>query len=232
MTTAAPGPLTVGEAVAKRISTRAFLPDPVPETVVREILDAARRAPSGGNLQPWTVHAVAGAARNALIARVQSRLAEDPFANEGDVVVYPPNLWAPFRDRRYAVGEQMYDLLGIPREDKAARLAHLARNYEFFGAPVGLFFSLDRRFDRGQWAHLGMFMQTIALLAVERGLATCMQEAWSVRARTVAQFLGLPQTHTLYCGMALGRADETAPVNQLRSERADVDAFTTFMGFE
>jgi len=223
---------TVSEAVANRISTRAFLPDPVSEEMVRDLLDRARLSPSGGNLQPWRVDVVAGAAREALIARVKARLAEDPFADEGGVQIYPPKLWEPYRDRRFAVGEQMYALLDIPREDKAARLMQMAKNFEFFGAPVGLFFSVDRRFDRGQWAHLGMFMQTIALLAEEAGLATCMQEAWAMRARTVSKFLDLPEEMQLYCGMSLGKADPDAPVNRLRSERAEVDAFATFRGFD
>jgi nitroreductase len=159
---------------------------------------------------------------------VKKAIAENPFASEAEMNVYPPSLWEPYRTRRYAVGEQMYELLGIPREDKPARLMHLARNFEFFGAPVGLFFSVDRRFDKPQWAHLGMFMQSIALVAVERGLATCMQEAWQMRARTVAAFLGLSDEQQLYCGMGLGYPDADAPVNKLRSERAPLGEFVTF----
>ncbi len=123
----------------------------------------------------------------------------------------------------------MYELLEIHREDKLARINHLMRNYEFFGAPVGLFFSIDRQFDKGQWAHLGMFMQTLALSATEQGLATCMQEAWIPRAKTVSEFLGLAENEQLYCGMALGYADKSAKVNKLRSSRISVDEFTTFL---
>lgn len=220
--------MKVKDAVMARISTRAFRADPVPETVIREILEVAKFAPSGGNLQPWRVHVVLGAARDRLIAAVNRAIDENPFADESEIRVYPEKLWEPFRTRRFAVGEAMYALLGVPREDKLARLAHLRKNFEFFGAPAGLFFSLDRRFDKGQWAHLGMFMQTIALLAEEMGLATCMQEAWTTRARTVAAFLGLPETEQIYCGMALGYADRAAPVNRLRSERAPLDEFATF----
>ncbi|PWE17139.1 nitroreductase family protein [Marinicauda salina] len=223
--------MEVGEALRARISTRAFLDAPVSEAEVRAILDDARRAPSGGNLQPWKVHVVAGEKRRAVIDAVKAKLAEDPFGNESDFTVYPPKLWEPYRSRRFAVGEQMYDLLGIPREDKAARLEHLMRNYEFFGAPVGLFFSIDERMGPGQWAHLGMFMLAIALAAEARGLATCMQEAWTPRARTVAKVLGVEAPYIVYCGMALGHADPDAPVNRLRAERAEVDEFATFEGF-
>jgi nitroreductase len=221
--------MTASIALKSRISTRAFEGEPVEESAIREILDIAKFAPSGGNLQPWRVHVVTGKARDRLVETVKRAIAENPFADESDIAVYPEKLWEPHRTRRYEVGESMYALLGIPREDKTARLQWLAKNFEFFGAPVGLFFSVDRRFDKGQWAHLGMFMQSIALAAAERGLATCMQEAWQMRARTVSQFLGLSDTQQLYCGMALGRADPDAPVNRLRSTRAPLDEFVVFM---
>lgn len=227
MTTQRPTP--VADAVKARISTRAFLPTPVSEAEVRAILEIARYAPSGGNLQPWRIHVVMGAARDRLVDMVKTAIAANPFADEAELAIYPPKLWEPYRGRRFAVGEDMYALLGVPREDKAARLRWLLNNYEFFGAPVGLFFSLDRRFDKGQWAHLGMLMQTIALVAGERGLATCMQEAWAARAKSVSAFLGLSDDEQLYCGMALGHADPDAAVNTLRSARADVDEIAVFL---
>ena len=219
---------TVSDIVKSRISTRAFLDTPVSDDDVRAILDIAKFAPSGGNVQPWRVHVVAGAARERLVATVKKAIAENPFAEEAELKIYPAKLWEPHRTRRYALAEQMYEKLGIAREDKPARLSWVLNNFEFFGAPVGLFFTLDRRFDKGQWAHLGMLMQTIALVAEEKGLATCMQESWMTRARTVSAFLGVPDGEQLYCGMALGYADKTAAVNSLRSERAELDEFVTF----
>jgi nitroreductase len=219
---------SVAEIVKKRISTRAFLPDPVPSAVVREILEISKFAPSGGNLQPWRVHVVMGAARDRLVEAIKKAIAAAPFADEAELKIYPENLWEPLRTRRFTIGEQMYALLGAPRENKMARLLWLQKNFEFFGAPVGLFFTLDRRFDKGQWAHLGMLMQTIALVAEDMGLATCMQEAWATRARTVSALLGVPDTEQLYCGMALGKPDLTATVNKLRSERAPLDDFVAF----
>jgi nitroreductase len=223
--------VTVTEALKARISVRAFKPDPVPESLVREILDVARWAPSGGNLQPWKVIAVAGAARDAVSALAKQALMANPAGEEGDRPVYPPKLWEPYRTRRFKVGEDMYALLNIPREDKPARYAHLARNFDFFDAPVGLFFVIDGRMGHAQWAHLGMFMQSIALIAIERGLATCMQEAWARVRRTLHAHFALAPEEMLYCGMALGHADEAAPVNRLRSERVEVDGFATFLGF-
>ncbi|MGD9801067.1 MAG: nitroreductase [Parvularculaceae bacterium] len=219
---------SVSALLKSRISTRAFLDKPVSESGIREILEIAKFSPSGGNLQPWKVHVVTGAARARVIAAARQSLSGNPFAVESELAIYPPNLWEPYRTRRYALGEEMYEKLGIPREDKAGRLSHLARNYEFFGAPVGLFFTLDRRFDKGQWAHLGMLMLSIALVAEERGLATCMQEAWTTRAKTVCDELGIPDSEQFYCGMALGYADKSAPVNALRSSRAAVEDFVVF----
>jgi len=216
-------------ALTSRISTRAFLPTPVSETEIRDILEIAKFSPSGGNLQPWQVHVVIGAARDRLVATVEHAIAENPFADEAELTIYPKSLREPYRTRRFAVGERMYEILGIPRDDKPARLQWLLNNYEFFGAPVGLFFSLDRAFEKGQWAHLGMFMQSVALVAQEKGLATCMQEAWAARAKTVSNFLRLPESQQLYCAMALGHADPEAPVNKLRSARADLDEFVTFL---
>jgi nitroreductase len=202
-------------------------PDPIPEALVREILDVARFAPSGGNLQPWRVIAVAGREKDALVALAKANLPGD----EGAYPVYPTHLWEPHRSRRFKVGEDMYALLGIPREDKAGRLAYLVTNFGFFGAPCALFFVTDTRMGHGQWAHLGMFMQSIALAALERGVSSCMQESWArMRAPLHAHF-GLGETELVYCGMALGYADESAAVNTLRSDRASVDEIATFRGF-
>jgi len=222
--------MTVTEALRRRISTRAFLPTPLPESLVREILDVARWAPSGGNLQPWKIIVVAGSARDSIVALAKNRAAQAPDESS-DHPVYPPNLWEPYRTRRFKVGEDMYALLGISRADRAARLARFASNYEFFGAPVGMFFIIDERMGHGQWAHLGMFMQSIALAALERGVSSCMQEAWASLRSTLKSHFQLSAHEMVYCGMALGYADQSAAVNSLRSERAPVEEFAQFRGF-
>lgn len=222
--------MNVAEAIKARVSIRAFKTDPVPETLVREILDLARWAPSGGNLQPWKVIAVAGAERDAVCALAkQSLLAGVNEAAQHPP--YPPSLWEPYRTRRFKSGEDMYALLGIPREDRPRRLQNFARNYDFFDAPVGLFFVIDRRMGHAQWTHIGMFMQCIALAALERGLATCMQEAWAVVRDTLARHFSLPEEEMIVCGMALGYADASRPVNTLRTERAEVEDFASLRGF-
>jgi nitroreductase len=221
--------MTVEDILKTRISTRAFLDKPVSEEQVREILDIARWSPSGGNLQPWTVHVVMGGGLTRLLDIVGKKITENPTEDESEINIYPPKLEDPWRTRRYQLGEEMYEKLGIARDNKMGRLARFAKNYEFFDAPVGMFFSLNRRFDKGQWAHLGMFMLSIALTAEEKGLATCMQEAWTARAKTVSDFLNIPETDQLYCGMAMGYADKAAKVNELRSSRVSVDDFATFI---
>ena len=220
--------MDVAEAIRTRTSIRAFTDEPVREEAVRELLDVARWAPSGGNLQPWRVIVVAGAARDAIVAMGQANL---PGA-EDDRPVYPANLWEPHRTRRFKVGEDMYALLGVPREDKPARLAHLARNYSFFGAPVGLFFVIDTRMGHSQWAHLGMLLQSLALAAHARGLGTCMQEAWARLRQPLHAHFSLGETEMIVCGMALGWPDLNAPVNRLRSDRAAVDEIAVFEGFD
>lgn len=219
--------MNVTEALKARTSIRAYQSDPVPESLVRDILDAARWAPSGGNLQPWRVIAVSGAAKDDVIAIARVNLPGDA----GERFIYPANLWEPHRSRRFKVGEDMYALLGVPREDKAARLAQFARNFEFFGAPAGLFFIIDERMGYGQWAHLGMFMQSVALAAIERGVSSCMQECWAMLRQPLHKHFALAQSEMIYCGMALGYSDASAPVNALRSERASVDEIASFMGF-
>jgi nitroreductase len=220
--------MNVTDAVDRRVSVRAFLDKPVPGALVREILVAAQRAPSGGNLQPWKVHALAGAPLEALKAKVAANLGgETPEYN-----VYPDNLWDPFRTRRFECGEDLYATLGIPREDKPARLQQLFKNTQFFGAPVGIFFSLDRKLGQPQWADVGMYMQTVMLLAVERGLATCAQEFWARYPKTVAEHIGLPDDHMLFSGMALGWPDESAPINSLRTRRDPFEVWCEMEGFE
>ena len=219
--------MTVSEAVEQRVSIRAFLKTPVPREVVRDILVRAARAPSGGNLQPWRVYALTGAP----LAKLKDQVAANPFGETPEYEVYPPGLWEPFRTRRFQNGEDLYATIGLPRGDKPARLRQLARNGEFFGAPVGLFFCLDRQLGPPQWADLGMYMQTVMLLATERGIDTCPQEYWARYPRTVARAVKLPDDHMLFCGMAMGFRDPAAPINTLRARRDPFEQWGELIGF-
>ena len=223
--------MNVSEAIASRRSVRAFLAKPVPEDTLREVLELAARAPSGGNLQPWRLYALAGKPLVQFKARMRERLAASPSPDPLEYHVYPENLWEPHRTQRFRVGEMMYGEIGIPREDKAARLTWFRNNYDFFGAPVGLFCYLDRRMGPPQWSDVGMYLENVMLLLRERGLDSCPQECWSIYNRMVAEFLNPPTELLLFCGMAIGYADETAPANRLRTERMKLEEFAEFRGF-
>lgn len=212
--------MKVSQALHTRKSVRAFKPDPVSRATVETLLTLAARAPSGGNLQPWKVHVLLGAAKDELVRRTKARMIENPRGGVPEYHIYPPELTEPYKTRRFVVGEQMYATMGIARENKAGRLQQFVRNWEFFGAPVGLIFSIDRQMQQGQWSDLGGFLQSIMLLAREYGLATCAQEAWAPFHEVVRDYLKVPQEEIIFCGMALGYPDDSAPINSLVSERA------------
>ena len=215
--------MNVSEALATRKSIRAFRPDAVTRETIESILKLAARAPSGGNLQPWKVHVLIGAAKDELVRRTKERMAVNPRGGTPEYHIYPPELTEPYSTRRFQVGEQMYATMGIPREDRARRLKQFVRNWEFFGAPVGLIFSIDRQMQEGQWSDLGGFLQSIMLLAREHGLHTCAQEAWAPFHEVIRDYLNVPPEEMIFCGMSLGYADETAPINTLVSERAGLE---------
>jgi nitroreductase len=225
--------MDVRDAIATRYSCRAFLPTPVPRAIVRDILDRAARAPSGGNLQPWLVHALAGARLEQIKQELRPRFAKELPRGEGaEYQVYPPDLKEPYYGRRSRVATQLYDSIGIPREDRPGRYRQFARNYLFYDAPVGLFVSVDRIMGPPQWSDLGGFVQSVMLLARAHGLHSCAQEAWTSWHKTVSAFIRLAPEHILFCGIALGYADPDAPINCWRSEREGVDSFARFEGFE
>lgn len=223
--------MDVSEAVRSRHSIRAFLDKPVAESDLREVVELAARAPSGGNVQPWRIYVLAGAPLAAFKAKMAERLATNPSPDPLEYHVYPEKLWEPHRTYRYRVGEQMYELAGIPREDRAARLAWFKHNYEFFGAPAALFAFLDKRMGPPQWSDMGMYLENVMLLLREKGLDSCPQECWSVYNAEVRAFVGAPSEWMLFCGMAIGYRDPDAAVNRLVTERAPLDAFATFIGF-
>ena len=222
-------PLSALEAVRSRRSVRAFTAEPVPRAVVEEILAAASRAPSGSNIQPWKVHAVAGTAREALSAELRAAHFDPADDQAGAEYTYYPTQWfEPYLGRRRKIGWDLYGLLGIAKGDRAAMERQHARNYDFFGAPVGLFFTIDRRMGPAQWIDLGIVMQTVALLAIEHGLASCLQAAWAKFPTTIAEALQLGEHERVLTGMSLGYEDTEHPVNTLRATRVGLDDVVTF----
>jgi nitroreductase len=219
--------MKVSDAIATRKTIRAFQSTPVSRQTVEDILALAARAPSGGNLQPWKVYALLDEARDELVRRVAKTRQTSPMGTPPEYHIYPPELTEPYKARRHRIGEMMYATMNIPREDRAARIEFFQRNWEFFGAPVGLIFTIDRQMQQGQWADLGMFLQSIMLLAREHGLDTCPQEAWAMFHPDIREYLNVPQNEMIFCGMALGHADQTALANALVSERAPLAEFAT-----
>ncbi|MEO1036756.1 MAG: nitroreductase [Pseudomonadota bacterium] len=221
--------MSVDEAILHRRSIRAFTAQPVTNEEIRSILDVARYAPSGGNLQPWHVDVINGAAMQRFRELMLGKVEKAPMGEPAEYNVYPPDLKQPYRARRSRVGAMMYELIGVARDDRPGKLRHYARNYRFFDAPAAMFFSIDRTMEVGQWSDLGMFIQSVMLLAESRGFATCAQESWAAWHETVQSFCEIPPERMLFCGLAIGYADDDAPVNALRTERADVDDFTRWV---
>jgi nitroreductase len=221
----------VDGVIRGRRSVRAFLPTAVPRETVLEILDIAARAPSGTNTQPWKVTVVTGSKKEAL-SRELIETALDPAcdAEQTQEYSYYPEKWVhPYIDRRRKVGYDLYGLLGIPKGDKERMNRQFARNYAFFDAPVGLFFTMDRILGQGSWLDYGMYLQNVMIAARARGLDTCPQAAFAKYHRIVARHLEIPETEILLCGMALGYEDASKIENTLRTERDPAAAFTRFL---
>lgn len=213
-----------------RRSVRAFKPDPVPRAMLEELLVLASRSPSGTNIQPWKVHVVAGSVR----AELEREVLAHRDGNPPDASAEFPRTGKrkePYTGRMRKLGKDMYSLIGIPRGDTAANWAQWGRNYKFFDAPVGLIFTIDKELDAMSFVDIGMFMQTLMLAAKARGLDTCAQGAWNNYWSVTRRVLNVPDDEYIICGISLGYADETAPVNTLVSEREPLESFATFHGF-
>ena len=217
--------MNVSEAVKSRNSTRSFLSREVSNDLIGKLLEKSSRAPSGGNLQPWKVFIINNSSMKDFLEFQENWTEPEVPAYE----IYPPKLKEPYRTSRFELGEQMYELLGIGREDKDARIAQVMENFRFFGAPCAFFCYVDRQMGPPQWSDLGMFLQTFMLLAKEAGLDTCAQEAWSMKHDSVSKFVKAEDSDILFCGMAIGYGDDTAAVNSLKSERRPLNEWAKFL---
>lgn len=223
--------LSVTETLNRRRSVRAFTDRAVDPALLRDIFTAAQRAPSGGNLQPWQATLLTGAPWQAMKDAVAARIAMGRDGYEPEYDIYPKGLTEPWEARRFGVGEGLYASLGIPREDKAGRLAQFMENYRGFGAPVMLFLHCSRIMGPPQWSDMGMWLQSVMLLLVEAGLASCPQECWAMYGNTVRRTLSLGDDQILFTGLAIGYADEDAAVNQWPVPRAPLDEVIDWQGF-
>jgi nitroreductase len=218
----------VDEAITSRRSVRAFLPDPVDEKIVREILEVASRAPSGTNMQPWRGYVATGETKKRLTDAVMNSGIRAEKAKWDEYKYYPDKFFEPYYARRRAVGYALYGALGIGKRDVDQMRAQHDRNFVFFDAPVGMIFTIDRRLNQGSWVDHGMLLQSIMIAARGRGLHTCPQAAFAPYHNQIRPVLGIPDEEIVVCGMALGYEDTSKPENTLRTEREPVDEWVRF----
>jgi nitroreductase len=219
----------VDEALNSRKSVRAFLPDPVDEETIKDILRVASRAPSGTNMQPWKVYVLTGEKKQQVTDAILNSGIRPEKAVWDEYVYYPDHFFEPYLTRRRTVGFALYSALGIGRREVERMRAQHDRNFTFFDAPVGMIFTIDRRLNKGSWIDHGMFLQSIMIAARGRGLDTCPQAAFAPYHRQIRPILNIPDEEIVVCGMALGYEDPTKPENSLRTERAPLEEFVTFV---
>jgi nitroreductase len=225
--------LSADEALLTRRSVRAFLPTPVPREEVENLLTLAARSPSGSNIQPWNVHVFSGAVRQRITDAILQAIDASPAGRYQREWNYYPQQWRePYLGRRRQIGWDMYGLLGISKGDFERTEQQRRRNYEFFGAPVGMMFTLEEDLEIGSWLDLGIFIGNLAIAARGHGLDTCPQAAFADFHEVIRPILRIPENQIVICGMALGHADETDVINRLQTRRAPLSEFANFGGFE
>ena len=223
--------MNVTEAVTSRRSIRAFQDQPVDPAVLRQVLQTAQRAPSGGNTQPWNAVMLTGEPLAALFATVAEVLPQGRAAMSPEYPVYPPELEGAYEVRRQGIGEAMYAALEIPRDNRQARLAWFARNFQGFGAPVLMLVHTPKYMGPPQWSDMGMWLQTVMLLLREARLDSCAQEAWAVYSKQIRECVDIPGDHIFFCGMAIGWGDRTHEVNTFPVARAELEEVVRWEGF-
>ena len=221
----------VEAAITSRRSIRAFLPDAVPRATVERLLAVASRSASGSNIQPWKVRVLAGGPLTRLAREIVAAIERGAEAQARDYDYYPIKWREPFLSRRRKIGWDMYSLIGVGKGDFEGTERHRRRNFDFFGAPVGMIFTLDEDLEIGSWIDLGMFMDAVMVAARAHGLHTCPQAAFAEYHGVIRASLAIPEREMVICGMALGYADEAHPINRLVTERAALGEFATFEGF-
>lgn len=223
--------VTVEAALRSRHSVRAFLPRPVPRRQVERLLDLAARSGSNSNVQPWHVYVVTGEKKSAI-----TRAVLRAYDTEGRVTTreYPyqprPEAWVePFATRRRSFGEGLYrDTLGIPLEDRATREHYHRRNYDFFGAPVGIILTVSRNPGQSALIDAGLFLQSLMLAARAEGLDTCAQASFIDFHPVLRRELDIPEDRLIVCGMALGYADPDHCLGSYRTSREPLESVATF----
>ena len=223
-------PDRIDEIIAGRFACRDFSSAPVGRGTIEQILRVARFAPSGANIQPWRVYVLAGAAKERVSAALRQAHETARDEHTSEYSYYASDLPEPYLQRRQEFGRLFYGTLGIAQTDVEARSGQTGKNYAFFGAPIGLIVTIDRRLEVGSWLDLGMFVQNVLLAAAGHGLQSCPQETFSKYHRILRPLLAIPAEQMVVCGISIGRArDET---KGRLMPRADIAEFASFAGFE
>jgi nitroreductase len=219
----------VFEAARTRRSIRAYKSDPVTVELLREIVTLGRHAPSGSNIQPWCVHVLTGATLKRVGNAIKQAFLNEEPGHKRDYEYYTDPIYEPYLARRRQCGWGLYGTLGIGRGDRDRSKAYRATNYDFFGAPAGLIYTIDRKLEIGSWLDYGMFLQTIMLAARARGLHTCSEAAIASYPDIVRRELGIGDDRIVICGMAMGYADPDALVNTFQPPRIALEDYAVFL---
>ncbi|MDP9968607.1 nitroreductase [Variovorax beijingensis] len=218
----------VSAVMRSRHAVRAFKPQPLDRKLVEDILEDAVTAPSGANIQPWRVYVVTGTVKDdladALLAASRAGAVPAPAH-------FPDPLPDVFRARLQDFGARYYESLGIDRTDAAARARQSEQNLSFFGAPVGLLFTIDRRLRPHSWIDLGLFAQNVMIAAKARGIDTCPQVSFAPFHDVIATHLQMEPCEVTAFGMSMGHGDPHAPVNQIVTPREHLRDFARIVGF-
>ena len=223
--------MNVTEAVNSRRSIRQFLDKPVDRATVEAVLETAQRSPSGGNTQPWSAVVVSGDALKDITAKIKEKAKAAPMGENMEYAIYPKDLDGRYEEQRRAVGRDMFESIGLAREDGAGRVAQMAKNWDSFGAPVQLFTYTRKYMGPPQWSDMGMWLQTVMLLLREAGLDSCSQEIWAMYGSYMRELLGIDDDHIFFCGMAIGHRDPDAPINNFNVPRIPIGDAIEFRGF-
>ena len=220
--------MNLNELIKSKYSVRSFTDDKIDIKTIREILEIASNAPSGGNIQPWKVYVVTGKTKEKLIKKALSNF-DNGVQEKIEYEIYPHPLDEEYKRRRSECAKDMYTALSIKQDDTELRISQIRENFKFFGAPVGMIVTIDKAFAENGWGHVGMFIQNICLSAVDNDMGTCLQESWSIYPETVKDILNIPDNEVVWCGIALGYPNKEHPINNYRTSRESIEKFVTFI---
>lgn len=222
--------MDIVEAIRQRKSIRGFKPDPVPEGVLRKILEIAVRAPSSVNAQPWEFAIITG--------DVLDRIKRDNVERLASGVTPNPDLQSEpwqggYRERQVELAKQIFQLMGIAREDKEKRAQWAQRGTRFFDAPAAIIVYADRSLSESRpLFDAGCVSQTICLAAMNYGLGTCIEGQGVHCPDVIRKHTGIPESKRIITSIAIGYPDWDFPANRLQTERESLDSITTWCGFD